>query len=323
MKKLALISTFCNTPEKQEILEINIDKMFKLGVDILIFTPKGLLPERIINKSTHCIITSENPIPPILERSMLEWKHPVSKFNIKHTLIHQDYGWASLNQIKRLLSYASNLGYDILYPMIYDLDLTFEIEDIIKSNKINYFFRNTRNNGVIITGIGASFGVFDNENALKISNRLNKKDYEGFKSAERYYHSIQKLLNIKIHNYITHDLIYDLKSSIYFNSAELSNIKDVKIFVDNTRFHRNLDECEVGIHFYDIKLPTNVLIGGVNYLIESEKVIFIKLNTPDICININGEKLMINNLDSPPIVEMKINDNNGWSYLKSKLKTPA
>ena len=90
MKKLALISSYCNTLHKQEVLNKNIDKFHSMGVDTLLFTPKNLLPDAILKKPTHCIITEENPIPDLKLRSQLSFRYPVSNHNIRHTLIFKD-----------------------------------------------------------------------------------------------------------------------------------------------------------------------------------------------------------------------------------------
>lgn len=81
MKKLALISTFCNTQEKIDTLKNNLIKLKKLNVDTLIFTPNNLLPSKIIELSTHCIITNENPILDTNMRTQLIFKNPL--VNIK------------------------------------------------------------------------------------------------------------------------------------------------------------------------------------------------------------------------------------------------
>ena len=93
MKKLALISTFCNTQEKIDILKTNLLKLKKLNVDTLILTPFNLLPNEIINLSTHCIITNENPILDLNVKSLLIYSKPTSKHKIKLTLVEKDYGW--------------------------------------------------------------------------------------------------------------------------------------------------------------------------------------------------------------------------------------
>ena len=321
MKKLALISTYCNTKEKQEVLITNIKSFQELGVDTLLFCPKGILPQDIINLSNHCILTEENPIPPLSTRMQLLYEFPKSKFHSKHTLIYLDYGWASLNQLKKLFYYGVSLDYDLYYPMIYDLKFTPEIKNIIKSNESNYFFSNKRPDGVIFP-FSAIFGVFNKNYCEKISSQITFNNYLKYTSAEGNYQNIQENLNLPTHDYITEDLFFEHDSTPDFN---ISNTDEIKVFVDNSRFNPETynpkeGNKEVGIHFYDIKTPTKVKIQTQNkvleYLIEQEQILFISLDTPKIDIIINDTKLNIGNLNSFPLKEIRIDNNNKWDYLK-------
>ena len=134
MKKLVGISSFCNDNKKIKVLKENLIKLTDLGVDTLLFTPISL-PQEIYDLCTHVILTSENPILKWPERSMIFWKTLGSKNNdIKLSIFTEDYGWASLNQMRRLAQYASNLDYKGFHLMIYDLDITPEIELELKNN---------------------------------------------------------------------------------------------------------------------------------------------------------------------------------------------
>lgn len=317
MKKLALISSYCNTLHKQEVLNKNIDKFHSMGVDTLLFTPKNLLPDAILKKPTHCIITEENPIPELNLRSQLVFKYPISNHNIKHTLIFEDYGWASLNQIKRLMSYASDLDYDIIYSTLYDLNFDNKIEEVIKNNEVNYFFNNRRNDGRLANG-GAIFSTLDTNMCKKISEKIILNDYLNFKSAERFLDSIREQLNIPLHSHITNDLIYELQSSTNF---DISNTEKVKVFLDNTRFHEKAEnsnkvDTEVALHFYDIKALTKVKIKDLEIDIDKENIIFTKIKHPNLTFTIDGKQVQVNYLDHLPKTEIKINDNNNWQYLK-------
>ena len=321
MKKLALISTYCNTKEKQEILKNNIKNFQELGVDTLLFSPKGLLPQDIINLSNHCILTEENPIPSLGERVQYIYRYPKSKFNLRHTLIYLDYGWASLNQIKKLLYYGTSLDYDLYYPTIYDLNFTPEIKNIIEINETNHFFSNKRPDGGFYK-CGAIFGVFNKNYCNQILSQITFDRYQNYSSAEEYYQDIQKELNLPIHNYIAEDLIFERQSPPYYN---ISNTEQLKVFIDTSCFHSDLYNLkkgykEVGIHFYDVKTPTKVKIQTQNkvseYLIEQEQILFVDLDKPKIDIIINDVKLNIDGLNSYPIKEIKIDDNNEWAYLK-------
>ena len=101
MKKLVGISSFCDSEEKINVLKFNLLKLKDLEVDTLLFTPIPL-PQEIYNLCTEVIISSENPILKWPEYGMTFWKiYPYLSNEIKFTLIKSDYGWASINQLKR------------------------------------------------------------------------------------------------------------------------------------------------------------------------------------------------------------------------------
>ena len=314
MKKLALISTFCNTQEKIDILKINLIKLKKLNVDTLILTPFNFLPEEIINLSTHCIITSENHILDLDMKAQLIYLNSTTKHKIKRTLVVKDYGWASLLQIKRLFSYGSNLDYDIFYQMIYDLDITSEIEKIINSNIINFFFGNNREKyGILPKGkphyrVGGVFGIFNKENCKLIESKIKLEKYLKCDFAEDLYGRIQEKVNIPVHNYVTMDLIFN-------NDEDLLNISPtnkLSLFIDNTYNKRKPIKHEVGIYFFNIQKPCNVIIDNKNIIIDREQIFFTSKPT----ITVDGH--VINTVfDSHPLREIKIDGINDWDYIKN------
>lgn len=66
MKKIALISTFCDTQEKQDILYENILKIKELGIDVMALGPNFIqLPSHITEACDYFFYTKDNPL--------LEW----------------------------------------------------------------------------------------------------------------------------------------------------------------------------------------------------------------------------------------------------------
>ena len=61
MKKIVLISTFCDTEEKIIVLKENILSLKQLGLDTLVISPL-ILPAEIIEISDFVFFTKENPI---------------------------------------------------------------------------------------------------------------------------------------------------------------------------------------------------------------------------------------------------------------------
>ena len=314
MKKLALISTFCNTQEKIDTLKNNLIKLKKLNVDTLIFTPNNLLPSKIIELSTHCIITNENPILDTNMRTQLIFKKPASKHKIRHTFVLKDYGWASLNQQKRLFSYGSQLEYDIFYPMHYDLEITSEIESIINSNVTNFFFGNNKKGkrskikGVAGFAVACIFGILDKVNCKIIESEITLKKYLKYISAEKFYEAIQQKMNLPIHDYITTDSIFNNVGIDRFN---ISPTNKLSMFIDNS-FNFRENNKEVGIHFYEIGKSCQVVIGDKIITIDKEQIIF--TNEPTIIV----DGYVVNTIfEKFPLREIKIDDNNDWNYIKN------
>ncbi len=122
MKKIVLISTYCDTTEKVQILKNNITKIKSFGLDVLVISPLTL-PSEII------FFTKENPLLVWPVRSFTFWKSVNTKegwVKMHHNLA--DYGWAGLYQVKKLSQIALSYDYDIFYHMIYDL----VIDDFVK-----------------------------------------------------------------------------------------------------------------------------------------------------------------------------------------------
>lgn len=323
MKKITLISTFCDTEEKQKVLRENIIKVKELGTDVMIISPIEI-PQDIVKTCDFFLFIKENPILPLNVRSQLVWRYPNSNHNIRHTLIFKDYGWASLYQIKKILEISNNLDYDIFYLMIYDLKIDEEIEKIFTTNELNYFFPNQRkkSDGGTLFTVGAVFGIFDKENCRRIFNSINLEDYLKCNNAERYYHLIQEDLKIPIHHKITTDLIYHNTLDL-FNSG---NSDKVKIFVDTNDHPEHRGQKFFAVHIYDFSTPVHVKIfinGNIYENVISEEKVFLSPDLPqdflDFWMEIDGEKIDVNLGDSNVKSEIKINDNNDWEYIKNYL----
>ena len=61
MKKIALISTFCDTEEKLNILEKNIIKIKNLGIDVMAISPI-VIPQHIVNLCDYFFYTKDNEL---------------------------------------------------------------------------------------------------------------------------------------------------------------------------------------------------------------------------------------------------------------------
>jgi hypothetical protein len=134
MKKIALISTFCDTEIKLDTLKQNITKIKKIGVDVMVISPLHL-PKDITDLCDYYFETKDNPLLKWPIRAYTHWykhNHPEGRILEMHRGL-ADYGWAALYQFKILSKIALALDYDMFYHMIYDLD----IDDVVKRDILN------------------------------------------------------------------------------------------------------------------------------------------------------------------------------------------
>ena len=97
MKKIALITSFCNTKEKLKVLYDNIKIIKDLGLDVMVFS-HFYLPKNINNIIDYTIISKENPIITWPEKGILQWQSiPYNNFSIHMSISNSDYGYAVLN----------------------------------------------------------------------------------------------------------------------------------------------------------------------------------------------------------------------------------
>ena len=100
MKKICLISTYCDTEEKKQILTKNIQKIKSINLDVMIFTPISL-PNEIYDLCDYVIISKENPVFDWPLKAYGLWKKfLVDDCEVFMSTTFRDYGYANLNQYK-------------------------------------------------------------------------------------------------------------------------------------------------------------------------------------------------------------------------------
>ena len=198
-KKICLISTYCNTSQKIEVLGQKIEDLKSLGLDVLVYSPLSL-PPSLIEKCDFYFYTKENPVFGWPDFVCVYWKDlyntlPYNGENnfisgIKLERYETDYGWAGLYQLKKMAHFASSYEYDIYYFMVYDTDLS-DIRQEIENENINSFFPYTQAN--IFKEVG-NFMSFDRDNLICLHNELNYFEYSGLpdRGAETYLEIISE-----------------------------------------------------------------------------------------------------------------------------------
>jgi hypothetical protein len=242
MRKIALISCFCDTQEKIDLLTENVKKIKSLGIDVMVISPLKLTDE-LIELCDYLILSKENPVLSWPEKSYFQWwSGTVNGENITMTETYPDYGYAGLVQIKRMADLALSMDYDMYFPMIYDININEHVESVFKDNKKNSFYPSMRDGQV--WSIGLHLISLDREHLFRFKTLITKESYlvEGDFDAFAWLHRAVKLIPGVIETEPVEDLIYFLSNKEFFN---ISKSNKFKCFI-----HKTLSD-NMKIVFYD------------------------------------------------------------------------
>ncbi len=115
-----LVAAYCDTKEKQEVLKNTLTSLKKYNKDIILFSHYPV-EEEATDLTDYTLFDYSNPIMDFQDRSTIHWlKHKFYKLNT----LYLDYGYAAVQQWKRGLTYAYELGYHTTYVLNYDLNIT-------------------------------------------------------------------------------------------------------------------------------------------------------------------------------------------------------
>jgi hypothetical protein len=255
MKKIALISTFCNTEEKQNLLKENIIKIKNLGIDVIAISPIQI-PQDIVSLCDYFLYTKENPVFDWPLKSYFYWWEGIIKgINTKMTTCQSDYGFAGLLHIKRMADLALSMDYDMFFPMIYDLNFTPYVESIFNDNKKNSFFPSKRGDHSFWP-VGLNLISLDKEHLTRFKNLITKESYlteskgDAFSWTQRALDFIPGIIEKEP----VEDLIYYYSISGFYNFSDYSIIEGVKLFI-----HKIKDQ-NIKFIFYDFKNVKNFII---------------------------------------------------------------
>jgi hypothetical protein len=257
MKKVALISTFCDTEIKQNVLEENIKKIKSLGIDVIAISPITI-PQHIVNLCDYFFYTKDNPLLKWPTRIYTHWyQMPISEGRI--TTLQRglaDYGWAGLHQVKKLSQIALTFDYDMFYHLIYDLEIDEVVENEFKLNDINVVHpRRDPNHPDTLWETTLHFMVFDRELMTKIEKEITLEEYLGTNGmAEGEVLKWKNKFNIPVSDHPVKDKIFYWGDYDFFN---YSPFNEFKMFISkNEPITIWLGEDPV----YDEVLPENLRI---------------------------------------------------------------
>lgn len=254
IKKVGLISSFCDNQEKIDTLEKNIKIIKSHGLDVIVISPFNL-PENITSKCDYFFITKDNPVLDWPIRSMYSWRE-VNDNNVKYkmTRTYPDYGYAGLTQIRQLSQIAMNFNYDQFFHMIYDIKIDENVINGFHSNKTNSVYPSKRNDE--IWKVGLHYLIFDRKNLEKFVSHINLETYLGVKNGDAFavLHSIKDELNYIIEETPVEDEIFYYDGIDFFN---LSPIENLKFFVESN--DENPDTIK--ILFYDVNDEVEIVLS--------------------------------------------------------------
>ena len=279
MKRVALFSTHCNTEEKVDALVKNMQKAKSLGMDIVVLSTLPL-PAEAHQLADFIIYSKENPIPRMDEKTVYRWDVLPSGTRLLSFI--PDYGYPSLLQLKRLLDFGLMIGYDHLFTMIYDIDITPEIENVLLEGRTCSFFRNPRVSDANVAG--GILTAFDRENAKKFSMLFTKASYiNSGMLAEEWMNSVRKLIAGKVEDFPANDTIHSGSEELDPNHLSHPNFtvfiakseKGVDILFYNV--NRNIEasvETNLGTHTVSTSSQEIVNIADDHEKVTSLKIVF-------------------------------------------------
>ena len=270
MKKVALISTFCDTPEKLEVLERNIDNVRICGLDVIVISP-FFLPENVQKKCDYFFLMKDNPVLDWPAKAMFAWRElSLNDKLIKITRTYADYGWAGLFQVKKLSEIALSLDYDYFYHMIYDLKFDETVVEGLLSEKECDVYSSKRGN--IIWEVGLHFMIFNRENLEKFIPHITLQNYLASKGGDAFVW-LHRLMDVFPYNIVkkpVEDEIYYYEGKDFFDSSPNNQIK---FFIEK---NDQADE-NVKLLFYDILEPKEIKItiteNKYEYVVNSNSLI--------------------------------------------------
>ena len=269
MKKIVLVSTFCNNEEKQNVLKETVTKVKEMGMDVMVISPNFIqIKQEIIDLCDFFFYTKENPLLKWPIRQYTHWfEKPVSDNKI--CCIHRgfaDYGWAALYQTKKLTQFALTFDYDIFHHIIYDLEFDDEVVNEFLSDEVNLIHsRRNPNHPDEIWETTLHFMTFDRPMMELIEKEITLDNYlNGNGVAEGEVLKWRDKFNLKTSKKIVKDRIFYWENFDFFN---YSPFNEFKMFISkNDPITIWLGEDPV----YDEVLPENlrIVFHGFDHMSE-------------------------------------------------------
>jgi hypothetical protein len=228
LKECFLVNAYCDTNEKKEVLQNTLKDLKKYNKDIILFSHYPV-EEDSTKLTDYTLFDYSNPIMDLKHSATIHWKK--YKYYKLNTL-YLDYGYAAVQQWKRGLIYAYDLGYDNAYVLNYDLVVT---DDIIKTseNHLKKYDNVILDYGLVKMNDGGEYepALHMSWCALKLNSYIDKLKEISYK--DYYYNSGFGVTE----NYMYEKLHSDNSIVIPFNKWEKEVITSIKMDTDFTKHY--------------------------------------------------------------------------------------
>jgi len=255
LNKVALISSFCDTQEKIEVLEKNIKIIKNYGLDVIVISPFNL-PEHLTNQCDYFFVTKDNPILDWPTRSMYHWRTlNINDVKYKITRTYSDYGFAGLTQIKQLSQIALGFDYNQFFHMIYDIKIDETVIKGFQSSKENNVYPSKRDD--MVWAVGLHYMIFNRSNLEKFISHINLETYLSVKNADAFkvLHTLQNKINYVIEETPIEDEIYFYENIDFFN---YSPIEEQPFFI--VKDYETLESNKIIFYWVKEETPFQIII---------------------------------------------------------------
>lgn len=280
MKKIVLVSTFCNNEEKQNVLKETVLKIKEIGLDIMVISPNFIpIRQDIVELCDFFFYTKENPLLKWPVRQYTHWyEMPITDNRI--TTLHRgfnDYGWAALYQTKKLTQFALTFDYDVFHHIIYDLEFDDEVINEFLSDEVNLIHaRRNPNHPEEIWETTLHFMTFNREMMELIEKEITLENYLGGNGvAEGEVLKWRDKFNLKTSSKIVKDRIFYWENFDFFNYSPfpdfkmfLSKNEPITIWLGESPVYDTIlpNNLRIVFHGFESMKPIEISVNGVSYL---------------------------------------------------------
>lgn len=297
-KKVALISSFCNSKEKLDVLQSNIKELKQLAFDVIVISPLTL-PKEIVSICDYFFYTKENKIlrwPLNVERYWYRMGLP-NKDSLLFFTPSEDYGWTGLNHVKRLTEIALTFDYEHFYHLIYDLEIDSNVKNLL-NNPVDKWISSFQRREVKVDS-SLHLMIFNKENVKKLLELVTLDNYLDFlknsekgRATEVFVDTLREKLDCEKSNFYVKDKIYYNEN--FFNHSKITRLR---FFIEknsadpsaNIRicFYENMENLNVEVSVNDKKSSLNIngiyiFDCGVNHKDLRSATVTLKNETMDL-----------------------------------------